>query len=227
MFERPSVQEKSPNLNRLVSCAICGSPMLPDDGNYVCPKSIPAAGPGCSNTPHNGDLLLRRTVTALIGRAMTRQTIQEIIEDIEETVKPSMESQRGTLEKAEAEISGLNRRRSRILDPVEQGTRTYEQVASQINEINASTAGLTYEAQVARKELDKLEFINDRDGIEETAMNPETYLAGARPEDVQELINLFVESIRVDTKTAVVRYSDLIPSNGMTAAQTDEIPLDQ
>ena len=67
---------------------------------------------------------------------------------------------------------------------------------------------------VAREELDKIDFIRDEDGIREATRNPKTYLGGNSLDETQELLNLLVQKVRVDTGSAVIIYQVPIPLAG-------------
>ena len=137
------------------------------------------------------------------------------------------------MEQAEAAIAKANARRPAVLHPVEHGAKTYYDVAEEISQLDQITTGLAVESMVARNELDKIDFIRDEDGIRETASNPHTYLEGNNPDEAQELLDLLVRKVRVDTEFAVIIYNTAIPSaeqtgrnpRGPGGTQLDHPPL--
>ena len=221
MFEKPSVQENAPDISSLIHCANCGSQMLREAGDYICPANRAESGLDCPTTPINAAHLLSRVMPRLMKRAMTGKTLEELVGDIGDQTRPKKELQQGRLDQTESEIEELNRLRAELLEPVEQNSKAYSAVADRVAEIDQTSTGLAYEALVARNELDALNFISQEDGIRETAQDPETYLGGANPQDMQELLELMIEDIRVSPGTALIIYSDLIPG-----ARTDRTTLD-
>ena len=211
MFEKPSVHENSPDLSSLVHCANCGSRMIRADGDYVCPASRAGAGQDCPTTPVNAARLLSRVIPKLMKRSMTEKTLEELVGAVSDQIRPKQELQQGRLDRAESEIEELNRLRAELLEPVERDRKAHSAVAERVAEIDRTAAGLAYEALVARNELDALDFIAQEDGVRETAKSPETYLGDANPRDVQELLELLIEEIRVTPSTATIIYSDLVP----------------
>ena len=221
MFEKTSVHENAPDLSGLVHCANCGSRMTREAGAYICPVNKAEPGPDCPTTPVNAAHLLSRVVPKLMKSAMTEKTLEELVGDVKKQTSPKQELQQGRLDQAESEIEELNRLRAELLEPVEQNQEAYSAVADRIAEIDQTSTGLAYEALVARNELDALDFITREDGIRETARDPETYLGDANPQDVQELLELLIEDIRVTPGTALIIYSDLIPGSQIDRATLD------
>ena len=220
MFEKPSIQENAPDLSSLVHCANCGSRMTREAGDYVCPSNRAEPGQDCPTTPVNAAHLLSRVVPKLMKSVMTEKTLEEMVGDIRDQTRPKQELQQGRLDQAESEIAELNRRRAELLEPVERNQQAYSAVANRVDEIDQTSTGLAYEALVARNELDALGFITREDGIRETASDPETYLWDANPQDVQELLELLIEDIRVTPGTALIIYSELLPGG-----RTDQATL--
>lgn len=221
MFEKTSVHENAPDLSGLVHCANCGSRMTREAGDYICPSNQAESGQECPTTPVNAAHLLSRVMPRLLKRAMTGKTLEELVGDIGDEARPKKELQQGRLDQTESEIEELNQLRAELLEPVEQNSKAYSAVADRVAEIDQKSTGLAYEALVARNELDALNFISQEAGIRETAQDPETYLEGANPQDMQELLELMIEDIRVSPGTALIIYSDLIPGG-----RTDRATLD-
>ena len=220
MFEKPSVHENAPDLSGLIHCANCGSGMAREAGDYVCPSNRAEPGLDCPTTPVSAAHLLSRVTRRLVDRAMTEKTLEELVGDVRDQTRPKQELQQGRLDRAESEIEELNRLRAELLDPVERNQKAYSAVGDRIAEIDQTSTGLAYEALVARNELDALDFISRENGIRETAIDLETYLGHANPQDVQELLELLIEDIQVTTGTALIIYSELIPGG-----QTDQATL--
>ena len=65
----------------------------------------------------------------------------------------------------------------------------------------------------SRDELDKTEFINDEQGIREAAADPRTYLDGNGGEETQELLEILVGKVLVDSGSAKILYKETLPSD--------------
>ena len=221
MFEKTSVHENAPELNGRVHCGNCGSLMTREAGDYICPSNQGESGSDCPTTPVNAAHLISQVIPKMIERVMTGETIEELVVDIQEETAPKRDLQQGRMDQAESQIAELNRVRAEILEPVEQDQKAYAAVAGRIAEIDQTSTGLAYESLVARNELDALDFITREDGIRETARDPETYLEDANPQDMQELLELMIDDIRVTPSTALIIYSDLLPGNQKDRATLD------
>lgn len=227
MFKTTAVMENTPSLNGLVLCANCTAPMTNTGTHYQCPNATPSSGPNCSTQPVHAQHLLRKVATQLAIRLGTEDNIQRIASNAKGAAAVSFAIQRQRMEEAETAISALNTRRTEALEPVEQGIKTFSDVDEEINEINILNAGLAYESLIARDELDKLEFITQEEGIRDTVMDPETYLAPSNAEEFQEILELVVKEIQVDTKYALVVYNELLAAMDYPKGDSqDLIPLD-
>ena len=226
MFKPTADQQRPVTLEDLVHCANCGSAMTRLTWQYYCPNNT---GPGqaCDTPPADADHLLRLVVTLLVDRAMTEETIQQAIKDVQEEAGKQSEPHRLKFEDTESAIAELNRRRGLALQQVEEKEQTYSDVSDEIDQINQTTTGLAYQSLIARDELDKLEFVSDETGIRNTALDLETYLGDSSPEAVQELLDLLIQEVRVSATQALVTYTNPIPTRehpeGIT---TDRIALD-
>ena len=206
------VTKVRPSLDEMVFCARCGSEMTSTGKDYRCPKTSAEFGPSCSVKPVNTELLLRR-VTGLLGRRLaTEDNINRITASIQDTTEPNARAQRRSMEQAEAAISEANTQKVAVLQPVEHGTRTFDEVSEETIELDRHAAGLAFEAIVARNELDKIEFIRDPDGIRNTINDPDTYLGNNSPDEIQELLELLIQMVTVDEGQARILYQVPLPS---------------
>ena len=96
----------------------------------------------------------------------------------------------------------------------------------EIDEINRTATGLAYESQVAREELDKIEFISEEKGIRNSAKNPDTYLEYENQQEIQELLSLFIREVQVNADVATIKYLAGVPTEAHPEGlQSDRIPL--
>ena len=166
-------------------------------------------------------------MSGLVERIVTGETLQLISEKIRERTEANVHLQRERLEAAESAISRTNRRRMRVLQPVEQGNATYPDVADEMHEIEKAATGLAYESLIARDELEKLNYIRVGTGIRSTMTDLDTYLGGVNAEEVQELLDMTIQEVRVSNNAATVVYTEPIFSEEHPEGiRTDLISLD-
>ena len=205
-------------LQDIFRCSYCKSRLTYNGESYVCPNNGNKSGVRCPVGPADAARLTRRVVSKMIARVMDESNTLQIISDIQNTAAQSSLLQRERLNAAESMLMDLNRERDSLLQPVEQELKNFKDVASQVDEINAKATGASYEALVAREELDKLAFISDADGIKAAAQDPATYLDFADPSDTTALINLFVDRVEVGVHSAKIVYAEAV-SNGSSSAK--------
>ena len=213
MTSSNGANKSKPSLDGLVFCANCASEMANTGLRYYCPNTTLESGGNCPTEPVDAANLTYCVVAMTVTRLATDPTVERIAEDIRDTTEVNALTQLRRMEQAEAAIAEANARRPAVLMTVEHGAKTYDDVADEIRELDQTTAGLAFESMVARNELDKIEFIRDEDGIQETARNPETYLGGNSSYETQELLELLIQKVAVDTGEALILYRVILPSD--------------
>ena len=213
MSSRNGANGSKPSLDGMVFCANCGSEMANTGLRYYCPNTTVESGGNCSTKPANAERLVHSVVAKMVSRLAPAETVERVVEDIRQTTEANAVTQTSRMEQAEAAIAEVNARRPAVLLSVEHGAKTYDDVADEIRELDRATAGLAFESMVARNELDKIEFIRDADGIRETVDDPETYLGGNSPDETQELLELLIQKVSVNSAGAVIHYKAPMPSD--------------
>ena len=212
MVNSTPVIKSKPSLNGFVFCANCGSQMANTGQRYYCPNTTVESGGNCPTRPVDARRLLDKVITQMVNRLASEETILHITESIKDSTAVSADIQRRRLEQAEAAIAEANARRPAVLQPVEHGAKTYHDVAEEISQLDQTATGLAVESMVARNELDKIDFIRDEDGIRETASDPNTYLGGNSPDETQELLDILVRKVKVNTESVLILYETVMPS---------------
>ena len=210
MIDSKSANRSKPSLDGKVFCANCGEEMNNNGESYCCPGAAAELGNGCTTKPMNADNLIHAVIIKMVDRLATDKTVQSVTERIMDVTEASSITQRSRMEQAEAAIAETNARRPAVLHPVEHGAKTYKEVTGEISELDKITAGLSFESMVARNELDKIDFVRDPDGIRETIHNPRTYRNN--PDEAQELLELLVQKVKVNTGSATIIYEVPMPS---------------
>ena len=212
MIDRTAAAKSKPSLNGMVFCARCGSEIADTGRRYYCPNTTVEAGGSCNVRPTDAQGLLGSVVARIVNRlAATEETVQRVTDTIREITDAG--GHRMTMEGSEAGIYDANAYRLAILQAIEDGTETHESMAAQMAVLERPGTGLAFEAMTSRDERDKTEFINDEQAIREAAADPRTYLDGNGGEETQELLELLVGKILVDSGSAKILYKEALPSD--------------
>ena len=225
MIDRTAAAKSKPSLNGMVFCARCGSEMTNTGRRYYCPNTTVEAGGSCNVRPTDAQGLLDSVVARMVSRLATEETVQRVTDTIREIT--DTDDHRPTMESFEAGIYDVNALRLAILQAIEDGTETHESIEAQMAALERRGTGLAFEALTSRDELDKIEFINDEQGIREAVANPETYLGGNSDEETQELLELLVGKVMVDSRSAKIIYKEALPLEGYPGKiREDMVELD-
>ena len=213
MVNPTTVHKIKPSLNDMVYCANCGAAMAQTGQRYYCPNTSVDSGRNCPTKPVHADHLRYTVINELLNRLATDDALQTTVETINETTNANARIQRQRMEQAEAAIAEANAKRPAFLQLVEDGDKTYQDVAADIDELDRTTAGLAFESIVARNELEKIAFVSDEQGIRETATSMDTWLGGNNPDEAQELLDLMVQKVMVSSRSALVVYHVPMPTD--------------
>jgi len=78
----------------------------------------------------------------------------------------------------------------------------------------------------AREELDQLAFIADEQGVRNDATNPATFVEGNGPDEAQEVLDLLVEKVLVDSTSAVIVYQmEMLTDSPGETVKEDRVEL--
>ena len=223
MVNPTTVHQIKPSLNHMIYCANCGGPMVNTGQRYYCPNTSVDSGRNCPTKPVYADHLHHTVVSELMNRLATDENIQSVTETIKETMSVNARIQRQRMEQAEAAMADARAKRPALLQLVEQGERTYQDVAPEIDALDRTTAGLAFESIVARNELEKTAFVSDEDGIRDTATSMDTWLGGNNPDEAQELLDLLVQKVTVGSDSALIVYRVPMPTDEHPDGVTEDL----
>ena len=223
MVNPTTVHKIKPSLNGMVYCANCGAAMVHTGQRYYCPNTSVDSGRNCPTKPVHADHLRHMVVNELLNRLATDDAIQSITETIKETTNANADIQRQRMEQAEAAIAEANAKRPAFLQLVEDGDKTYQDVAAEIDELDRTTAGLAFESIVARNELEKIAFVSDEQGIRDAATSVDTWLGGNNPDEAQELLDLLVQKVTVGSESALIVYHVPMPAAEHPEGVTEDL----
>ena len=223
MVNPTTVRQTKPSLNDMVYCANCGGAMVNTGKRYYCPNTSVDSGRDCTTKPVYADHLRRAVVSELINRLITDDNIRIVTETIQETTAANADLQRLRMEQAEAAIADAKAKRHALLRLVEHGEKTYQDVASEIDTLDQTTAGLAFESMIARNELEKTTFVSDEDGIRDTAISMNTWLGTKNPDETQELLDLLVRKVTVGSDSALIVYHVPMPTDEHPEGVTEDL----
>ena len=226
MTNRTEIREHERILNGVLQCASCGSPMLKVGANYVCPTQVTGSHSPCLTKPVNAQALLQLTVVHIMDRTINEQTLEQITGIVQDEYGEKAQRSQDGLDRAEAAIAALNALKNKAVHSVEHHDRPYSGVADEIEQINQTAIALSYEARTSRREIDGYNFVSDPDRIKANALDPDTYLGSASPEDTKELLDMFIRSIEVGEGWITINFTDNVPGTGQPDQDlSDRIPL--
>ena len=213
-------------LNGVLRCAPCGSPMLKVGASYVCPTQVDGSQSTCGTKPVNAHEVLELTVVHIINRTINDHTVEQLTGIIQGEYGEKAQRSQEDLDRAEAAITALNGLKNEAVHKVEHHDKPYSGVAGEIERINQTSIALSYEARTSRREIDRYNFVSDPDRIRANAVDPDTYLGSASPEDTRELFEMFVKSIEAGADCITINFTDNVPQTGQPGQSLQEyIPL--
>ena len=192
--------------------------MIGKKTRYVCPNNDCTRGAGCSTVSVDAERLAHQLIATLVNRVMTPSNLDEIVERIQQGASETLRTQQEKLDNTESAIEELNSRKLNLLTKVEYGETPYVEVVGQIENIEATRAGLAYESAISRGEIDKIEFVSNEQAIQSVAQDIGTYTEFADPALAKQLVGTFIADIQVGATSSTVTYTHPIPG-----ASNDEL----
>ena len=196
--------------------------MIGEKTRYVCPNNDCTRGAGCSTVSVDAELLAHQLIATLVNRVMTPSNLDEIVERIQQGASETLRTQQEKLDNTESAIEELNNRKLNLLTNVEYGETPYVEVVGQIENIEATRAGLAYESAISRGEIDKIEFVSNEQAIQSVAQDIGTYTEFADPALAKQLVGTFIADIQVGATSSTVTYTHPIPGESNDELITSE-----
>ena len=196
--------------------------MIGKKTRYVCPNNDCTRGAGCSTVSVDAERLAHQLIATLVNRVMTPSNLAEIVERIQQGASETLRTQQEKLDNTESAIEKLNSRKLNLLTNVEYGETPYVEVVGQIENIEATRAGLAYESAISRGEIDKIEFVSNEQAIQSVAQDIGTYTEFADPALAKQLVGTFIADIQVGATSSTVTYTHPIPGESNDELITSE-----
>ena len=165
------------------------------------------------------DRVLEAVTERLTNHFITQETLESVIAEVAEKSK-------GFLEEQETSKSGIKDRLKAVNNEIKninavlkaEGTRAknLRSLIDELEEIEKEKAELEKAGeQIAEASQEALLFMNDRDGIIETALDLKTYTDPEDLEAIRELMHIFIERVEVfDDGHGVIYYNLSVRSTG-------------
>lgn len=219
----PTRSHSSPNpLSNLLKCGECKARGI--DSNlqihrqhgrvYLrCSRKKTMGSGACSFKGARLDRVLEAVIDKLTNHFLTQDILESVIAGV-------AEESREYLEQQETDKSGVRARQKVVTDGIknindvlkEQGTKArnlkslianLEKLENEKDELEQAAERINEVSEEARL------FVNDKDGIIETAMDKKTYAEPADPEAIRELLHIFIHEVTVFEEGYGVIYYDL------------------
>ena len=207
----------TPFLEDLVECGPCGQTMLivhDPEPRYACPVMLQNGPDDCPTPPVAAEELDEAAVKWLIRELLTESHINMIIEGIIAESDARKSPRQRDLESTREKLLQQGRDHRSIMELVESGRATPQEAAGRLESLSNHRERLLAQADSARSDVRKWEFIADRRGIHEVLMKPQTYLRTGTREFAQKLMTLMAEGIAVGPRDIAFRQGPAAPHPG-------------
>jgi site-specific DNA recombinase len=198
-----------------------------DTTRLRCSRKKKTGGYDCGFKTARLDAVLAALVDRLRNHFLTEDTLQSVIEEIADNSRNYLESQESNRSGVRERLRLVRERvrnKKEILDDSGLGPRTRRSITDDLETLLTEEDELQRElARISSATEEAFLFVNDRDGIIETAMNLKTYTNPEDPEAIRELIGLFIERVEVmDGEHGVIHYDLPVRREGREDTQTEE-----
>ena len=226
MTTEPKQTQQRSILIDLIQCACCGTSMVLDQADYVCPNSnhqndgiIPSV---------NAEQLNHLVISTLIERILTPDNLSKIVESIQRCASRKIATHRQTLDETESAMETLNWQRNKIMNQVKHQGTPYTQVAHRIASIEATRAGLAHESATAQDQIEMMKWVSNLQGIQSVAMDIDTYTKSGQPALIKEIAQISIKDVQVAANSLTLHYTDLYTGptdNQLTTFESFPLPL--
>ena len=207
----PTRSHSSPNpLSNFLKCGHCAAQGI--DSNLQLQKQNGKLSVRCSRKKKMGvdvcqfksanlTTLLARIRDRLEHHFLTSENLAKVVDGVAEISRSMLEEKQTQLTHIRARKRVVNTKIQNINDVVElYGTqaKNLESLTNNLAKLEKESADLEKEGnQIDAATEEALLFVNDRDGIIETALDHKTWIDSADPEAIREFLKIFIEKVEV------------------------------
>ena len=141
-------------LTGIASCARCGASMLDTGQHYACPQETAQGPDHCATLPVDAGRLDRMVLQFLVNTLVTPDVLDLQTELLVEDAARESQRQQQALEESQSAIAGLDQHAENLLNQVEHGGKTYQQVDAQVTETGRARTELEARATNAQDQLE-------------------------------------------------------------------------
>ena len=178
-----------------------------------CSRKKKVGGYDCGFKGAKLDCVLEAVTERLTNYFLTEDTLESVIAEVAQKSKPYLDEQetnksgiRVRLKAAEDEIKNINA----VLKRAGAKAKNLRSLIDDLEELEKEKAELEkIGEQITEASEEALIFVNDRDGIIETALNLKTYTDPADLEAMRELMYVFIEQVEIFADGHGVIYYNL------------------
>ena len=175
-------------LTGIANCAGCGAGMLDTGQHYACPQETAQGPDPCATLPVDTARLDRMVLQFLVNTLVTPDVLDLQTELLAEDAARESQRQQQALEESQSAISRLDQHAENLLNQVEHGGKTYQQVHAQ-------------------GQLERQDHLADQDLVRTSALDPETYLHPDMIEGSRLFFHSFIDTVLIGPDSTVIRYT--------------------
>ena len=218
-------QELRLALAGLTYCANCHAAMIRLGPDYTCPTTVSLAPDSCPGSAINADRLLECVVSQAVGAVMIGPTIRKVTETIQKEAAETSARLQEHLDETERAQEEMDQRHHELLTPKDHTSGNSIVSLKEYLDISDKTIALAFEAGITRREIDAQAFVSDEERIRANALDLDTYLREARPEETLEFIKNIVDSVGVGPKHISINFKFPIPSEDHPDGRLTDVVL--
>ena len=159
-------------LTGIASCAGCGAGMLDTGQHYACPQETAQEPSHCATLPVDAARLDRMALQFLVNTLVTPDVLDLQTELLAEDAARESQSQQQALEESQSAISRLDQHAGNLLNQVEHGERTCQQVDAQVTATGRARAEMEGRALHAQGQLERQSCLTDQDWVRAAPWTP-------------------------------------------------------
>ena len=214
---------RSPNpLSGLAVCGICGAKMRmhTEDGTqrlYCSSKrdSLKGDPDWCPNPSVKLDLLVERTIEAILGHILTPEVLQRQVKLVAKENKQFVVNEENRRKMIEKRIRKLQQEVDNFMAAIAEYGASNPAYGREIDRRQEEQALLRRQLERISNELEeKLVFINEPSRIVENALDLRTYLDPENLHTLKEMLKCLVMKASIANGVATLDYSLPLPRNG-------------
>ena len=189
--------------------------MLDTGQHYACPQQNVQEPSHCATLPVDAGRLDRMVLQFLVNTLVTPDVLDLQTELLAEDAARESQRQQQALEESQSAIAGLDQHTENLLNQVEHGGKTYQQVDAQVTETGRARTELEARDLHSQGQLERA-VLPGRPGLGESQRpGPETYLHPDMLEGSRLFFHSFIDAVLIGPESTVIRYTITPTSTGL------------